>query len=148
MIILYHFPSLFALLYLAPFSLSSCGSVFFGLALVFWLKEGSRQFHCLQLVWFQTTNQAVLMVLPASLRRVTTSLCDDACQGLRWVWSLLPIGGAFMAGWPFSRLVEGTSWKVAYQLLVLASGAMVAISSYFMMLLLKGLPSRTTRKFD
>ena len=53
-----------------------------------------------------------------------------------------------MAGWPFSRLVESTSWKVAYQLLVLASAAMVAISSYFVMLLLKGLPSHTTRKFD
>ena len=52
-------------------SSSSCGSVSFGLALVFWLKEESQPFHCLQLDWFRTTNQAAHMVLLALLLRVT-----------------------------------------------------------------------------
>ncbi|KAL5484002.1 hypothetical protein EMCRGX_G020428 [Ephydatia muelleri] len=101
----------------------------------------------LSFLWFSTGFLVEGGISTVSL--LTIGLVPDNQSGsAHGLACLVAQGGAFMAGWPFSRLVEGTSWKVAYQLLVLASGAMVAISSYFMMLLLKGLPSRTTRKFD
>lgn len=101
----------------------------------------------LSFLWFSTGFLVEGGISTISL--VTIGLVSDNQSGSAHGLScLIAQGGAFMAGWPFSHLVESTSWKTAYQLLVMASAIMVAISSYFMTLLLKELPPRTTRKSD